>query len=213
MAKTTILFVRHGQSEANLQNLFAGHSGFSLTPLGREQAKRTAEFIKNTYPVDAVFSSDLPRAFQTAEYTARAFGLPLVTDAHFREIYAGKWEGVAFDQLEKEFPEDFALWLKGTGDSCCTGGEPLASLVERVYQGLLGIADKGKCIMVASHATPLRSMLWKASGETTIDMKKFTWGSNCCITEFTLEDGKLTAEKVNYVGHLEGVETKLPDNL
>ena len=213
MAKTTILFVRHGQSEANLHDLFAGHSGFSLTPLGREQAKRTAEFIKNTYPVDAVFSSDLPRAFQTAEYTARAFDLPLVTNAHFREIYAGKWEGVDFDQLEKEFPEDLALWLKGTGDSCCTGGETLESLVERVYQGLLGVADKGKCVMIASHATPLRSMLWKASGADTIDMKHITWGSNCGVTEFTLEDGKLTAVKVNQVEHLAGVETKLPDNL
>ena len=213
MAKTTILLVRHGQSEANLQDLFAGHSGYSLTPLGREQAAKTAEFIKNTYPVDAVYSSDLPRAFQTAEYTSRAFGLPIVTDAHFREIEAGKWDGVAFDQLAKDYPEDFATWLKGVGESHCTGGENLASLVERVYQGLLGIADKGKCIVVASHATPLRSMLWKATEADEIDMHEISWGSNCGVTEFAIEDGKLTVVRVNQVDHLAGLETKLPDNL
>ena len=213
MAKTTILLVRHGQSEANLTNTFAGHSGYSLTPLGREQAARTAEYIKKTYPVDAVFSSDLPRAFQTAEYTARAFDLPIVTDAHFREIFAGKWEGVPFDRLESEYPEEFAVWSKDIGNARCTGGESVAEVVERVYNGVLSLADKGKCVVVATHATPLRSVLWKTSEDANLNIQNVSWGSNCAISEFLLEDGKLTAVRVNYTGHLEGLETKLPENI
>ncbi len=213
MAKTTILLVRHGQSEANLQDLFAGHSGFSLTPLGREQAKRTAEFIKKTYPVDAVFSSDLPRAFQTAEYTARAFDLPIVTDAHFREIFAGKWEGVPFDRLESEYPEEFAIWSRDIGNARCTGGESVAEVIERVHKGVLGLAGKGNCIVVATHATPLRSILWKTAEDADVNIQNVSWGSNCAISEFSLESGKLTAVRVNYTGHLEGVETKLPENI
>ena len=213
MPKTTILLVRHGQSEANLKNLFAGHSGYSLTSLGREQAARTAEYIKSTYPVDAVFSSDLPRAFQTAEYTARAFGLPVITDAHFREIFAGKWEGVQFDRLEEAYPEDFGLWQRDIGKARCTGGESVTEVIDRVYQGLLGIADKGKCVVVATHATPLRSVLWKASDVSNVDIQNISWGSNCAISEFTLEDGKLTAVRVNYTDHLKGIETSLPKDI
>lgn len=213
MSKTTILLVRHGQSEANLSNTFAGHSGYSLTPLGREQAARTAEYIKKTYPVDAVFSSDLPRAFQTAEYTARAFDLPVVTDAHFREIFAGKWEGVPFDRLETEYAEEFAVWSNDIGNARCTGGESVAEVVDRVYNGILGLADKGRCIVVATHATPLRSVLWKTAEDSNMNIQNVSWGSNCAISEFTLEDGKLTAVRVNFTGHLEGIETSLPKNI
>lgn len=213
MSKTTIILVRHGQSEANLQDLFAGHSGYSLTPLGREQAARTAEYIKKTYPVDAVFSSDLPRAFQTAEYTARAFDLPITTDAHFREIFAGKWEGIHFNQLEREYAEEFAVWTKDIGKARCTGGESVTEVIDRVYKGVLGLADKGKCIVVATHATPLRAVLWKTSADSDVDIQNISWGSNCAISEFTLEDGKLTPVRVNFAGHLEGVETKLPENI
>lgn len=213
MPKTTIILVRHGQSEANLSDTFAGHSGYSLTPLGREQAARTAEYIKKTYPVDAVYSSDLPRAFQTAEYTARAFGLPITTDAHFREICAGDWEGVHFDQLTQQYPKEFAVWQNDIGNARCPNGESVTEVIERVYNGLLGIADKGKCIVVATHATPLRSVLWKAADNADLDIQTISWGSNCAISEFTLEDGKLTPVRVNFVEHLEGVETKLPDNI
>ncbi len=211
--KTTIVLVRHGQSEANLKDIFAGHSGYSLTALGREQAARTAEYIQNTYPVDAVYSSDLPRAFQTAEYIARAFGLPITTDAQFREIFAGKWEGVPFDRLEAEYTEEFAIWTKDIGNARCTGGESVAEVIDRVYNGVLGLADKGKCIVVATHATPLRSVLWKTTEDSNVNIQNVSWGSNCAISEFTLEDGKLTPVRVNFVGHLEGIETKLPGNL
>lgn len=211
--KTTFLLVRHGQSEANLMNIFAGHSGHSLTALGREQAIRTAAYIKSTYPVDAVYSSDLPRAFQTAEYTARALGLPVVTDARFREIFAGKWEGVQFDRLGEQYPEDFDIWLKDIGNARCTDGESVGEVIERVYGGLQGIADRGKCIMIATHATPLRAALWKAAGVSKEEIQRISWGSNCAISEFTLEDGKLSTVRVNYIGHLDGVQSSLPEKL
>ena len=59
---TRLLFVRHGQSVANLERYFAGQINPALTELGRRQAECTAEFIAKTYSVDAVYSSDLQRA-------------------------------------------------------------------------------------------------------------------------------------------------------
>ena len=107
MKKTTILLVRHGESMGNVLKLFTGHSGYPLSDLGHTQAARTAEYIHANYQVDAVYSSDLPRAFQTAEHIAKAFKLPVITHAGLREIYAGDWEN------ERFFCKEFTL-LQGT---------------------------------------------------------------------------------------------------
>ena len=215
MQKTKILLVRHGQSEANVAGIFTGHSGYPLSKLGHEQAARTAEYIKNTYKVDAVYSSDLPRAFQTAEYTARIFNLPITTDARFREINGGDWERIAFDELEVRYPEAYSLWRTDVGNARPSNGESVMELVDRVYSGLKAVAEAnpGKCVMVASHATPMRAAIWKAADVPVSEMQNLSWGANCAVSEFEFTDGKLTAVSVNYVGHLVGMESKLPSNV
>ena len=100
MKDTTILLVRHGESEGNVLGLFTGHSGYSLSKLGHTQAAKTAEYIHATYEVDAVYSSDLPRAFQTAEYIAKTFSSILIpsliisrsiSSAFFKTVSAGEF--------------------------------------------------------------------------------------------------------------------------
>lgn len=213
--KSTILLVRHGQSEANLSGVFAGHTGHPLTPLGHEQAERAAKYIKETYAVDAIYSSDLPRAFQTADHIARAFHLPVITNANFREINGGAWEDMPFSELLQAFPQDFGLWSRDIGNSKCTGGEAVLSVANRVYAALVDVAaaNPGKCIVVASHATPIRSVLWKISGEPVSAMQNTTWGSNCGISELVYENGTIKLVRENYAGHLVGVETTLPKDV
>ncbi len=215
MQKTKILLVRHGQSTANVAGIFTGHSGYPLSELGHKQAACTAEYIKNNYCVAAVYSSDLPRAFQTAEYTARAFDLPIVTDARFREINGGDWERTAFDRLEELYPEAYSLWRADVGNARCTGGESVMELADRVFRGLQAVAaaNPGKCIIVATHATPVRAVIWKAADVPASEMQNLSWGGNCGISEFDYEDGKLTALQTNYVGHLAGMESSLPSNI
>ncbi len=215
MQKTKILLVRHGQSEANVAGIFTGHSGYPLSKLGHEQAARTAEYIKKTYQVDAVYSSDLPRAFQTAEYTALAFGLPVTTDARFREINGGDWERQPFEQLESLYPEEYLQWRADVGNACPANGESVMELADRVFCGLQAVAEAnpGKCVVVATHATPVRAMIWKASGTPAREMQTLSWGGNCAVSEFDFADGKLTAVQVNYVGHLAGIESRLPSNV
>lgn len=213
--KTKILLVRHGQSEANLLNLFAGHRGYPLTALGHEQAERTANYLKQMYSVDIVYSSDLPRAFQTAEHIALKFGLPVITDARFREIYGGDWEDALLDQLITRFPEDFCRWKNDIGNSCCTNGEAPVAVGNRVYNALLDIASKyeGKCIVVMTHAVALRAALWKISGAPVSAMQQTVFGSNCCVNELVCDNGIISAVHLNYVDHLIGCETKLPSGV
>ena len=93
---TTLLIVRHGQSTANPNNIFAGHFNVPLTSLGIKQAEATAAYIAAHYRVDAVYSSDLERAFRTARILADRVGLDVHPCTDLREVYAGEWEGKSF---------------------------------------------------------------------------------------------------------------------
>ena len=114
---TTLLLIRHGQSQANLNGLFAGQLNPPLTELGVQQAQRTAEFIKAHYQVDKVYASDLSRAARTGQAVADNLGLPLKTDTSLREINAGQWEGISFERLAQDYPEDYGVWLADIGNS------------------------------------------------------------------------------------------------
>lgn len=215
MSKTTILFIRHGQSEGNTLGVFTGHSGYPLTELGHKQAEMTGEYIRRNYAVDGVYCSDLPRAFQTAEHIANKFALPVITDCRLREINAGQWENKQFDELPELFPEAYAVWMKDLICARCTGGESVVEISERATEALqdIAIANPGKCIVVVAHATTLRAALCKISGGTREIMNALGWGSNCGINVLSYENGNLNVESVNYSEHLEGYSTALPSSV
>ena len=215
MKKTTILLIRHGESLGNVLGLFTGHSGYPLSDLGHTQAERTAEYIHKNYRVDAVYSSDLPRAFQTAEHTAKAFGLPVITNAGLREINAGAWENFRFADLPDLYPDSFPLWRADFLNAYCVGGETVREVGERGAKALYEIAaaNPGKCIVVASHATTIRSALWKISGAPESAMQDMMYCANCAVNELVFEDGKLQIVSMNYAEHLAELQTKLPSNL
>ena len=215
MSKTTILLVRHGESEGNVLGVFTGHSGYPLTEMGHKQAELAADYIEKNYKVDAVYSSDLPRAFQTAEHIACVFALPVVTDCRFREIRAAKWERKAFDILGDLFPEDYAVWVNDTTNARCTGGESVREVADRVVQGIMSVAEAhpGQCVVIVAHATPIRTSLWKIAGGTPELFQKYNFGCNCAVSELTFEDGALSIVSANYTDHLQGCKTQLPSNI
>lgn len=215
MEKTRILLVRHGESEGNVLGVFTGHSGYSLTEMGHKQAELTADYIGKNYKVDAVYSSDLPRAFQTAEHITRVFDLPVVTDSCFREIRAAKWEQKSFDILGDLFPEDYAVWVNDTTNARCTDGESVREVADRTVHGIMDVAaaHPGQCVVIATHATPIRAALWKIAGGTPELYQTYNFGCNCAVSELVFENGTLSIVAANYAGHLQGCKTQLPSNI
>ena len=65
---TTVLLIRHGQSVTNVTQVFTGHYDVPLSPLGQEQARRTAAYLQKNFRIDAIYASDLMRAMQTAPF-------------------------------------------------------------------------------------------------------------------------------------------------
>ena len=100
---TRLIFIRHGQSEANAQNRFAGQTNVPLTELGKAQAKCAAEYIVKREKIDKIYSSDLQRAHNTALPVSELTGIPINDATELREICAGIWEGRLANEIEVEY--------------------------------------------------------------------------------------------------------------
>ena len=101
---TTILLARHGETEWNREGRWQGWADPSLNDTGRAQARELAEQLRAT-PFDAVYSSDLRRALETAVILAAPHDLAVVTDADLREIDVGAWSGLTRAEITERFPD------------------------------------------------------------------------------------------------------------
>ena len=139
---TRLVITRHGQSIANAEYRFAGHSDFDLSEIGKAQAELTSQYICANEKIDMIYSSDLLRAYNTAVPTAKKLGLEIIPTEELREIYAGEWEGRTTAELAVEFEEDFGVWKNDYANSRCTGGESTAEVYDRVVATVKRLAEK-----------------------------------------------------------------------
>jgi probable phosphoglycerate mutase len=146
------VFVRHGETDWNRDRRVQGREGASLNDAGRDQAKALARLLWEV-PLQAVYSSELPRALETASYVAGPHGVGVKTDARLNEIDHGDWEGLA----ETDLP-DLDLYRRWREDpTSCTlpGAEPLASVSDRAIGAMRDIEARhpaeGGLVAVVSH--------------------------------------------------------------
>ena len=213
---TTILMVRHGESEANRMGIFAGNFDADLQDRGVLQAEKTAEFIANTYKVDKIYASDLKRAFKTGKVIGDRLGMDVIPEPRIREISAGEWEGKTFTELGEQYKESYSVWMTDVGNARCTGGESTRELGARILAALTEIAEanEGKTVVVATHATPVRVMQVHTQGGGDFNtMKDIKWVTNASVSEFIYENGKFTCGKISQNAHLGELNTSLPANV
>ena len=212
---TKLIIIRHGHSMANMTRNFAGHTDAELSPTGEVQVVKTAEYVAKNYKVDKVYASDLKRAYNTGKAVADQFALEVIPDENLREIFAGEWEGLAFDYLLETYVEDYGRWKNDIGNARCTGGESVQELAKRILTEVEKIAKEndGKTVVIATHATPVRSMECAWRGMTFDEMKDIPWVTNASVTEADYENGKFTLNFAGKDDHLLDLATALPKNV
>ena len=211
---TKIILVRHGQSLGNLTRCFVGQGYAPLTELGHRQAQATAEFL-DRYKIDVIYSSDLIRTYQTAEHTAERQKLDIIKDEGLREIFAGKWEGMPYDEISKVYPDIYNTWMTDTGNAALPGGEQVADMRDRVNSCIDKIVEqnRGGTVAVFTHATPIRVMrsVWQHEPVTRINA--YGWVSNASVSEVDYHrDGSTDIIKFGYDEHLSDMLT-LPNGI
>ena len=191
--ETKLLFVRHGQSVANIENEWGGHCDYDLTETGEKQAEIMARFLNEKYKCDAVFSSDLIRAQKTATAIAKPLGLTVKCDNRLREIYGGLWDGMTFDFIAENYEKEFLLWQKDMSMVHPPQGESVYDLQERAMQAVREIAENnyGKTVAVVAHRVIFRTLQCVWQNIPLSDINKCEWLANCSVSEVLYKDGKL----------------------
>ena len=212
---TTIILIRHGQSVANLNRVFAGHFDAPLSELGHIQAEKTARAVADRFKIDKIYASDLLRAYETGKHLADILGMDVIPDKAFREIFAGEWEGRAFDDIEKTFAEDHEVWRTDIGNSRCTGGESARELGRRVFTRIKEIAEEndGKTVVVATHAAAIRSLQTQCPTEDFDNMKNIPFVTNASYSVLVADGDRYEFTEVSCDGHLDDLKTQLPTNI
>ncbi len=227
---TKIIMIRHGHSTANKEGLFAGWTDAPLTETGKEQARLCAEFFHclsdktggacdgiskyGISKVDAVYSSDLSRAYDTSLAVAGVLGLPSHKCEGLREIFGGEWESVPFAKLSEIYPHDYSVWMNHISRAVCTGGESVKDFAERIRRAVTEIAERhdGGTVVIATHATPIRVICTLAAGRDASEIGGTPWVSNASINIFEY-DGNLRALYTDITEHLGSLTTELPKNI
>jgi len=191
MSETRIILIRHGQSIGNFTRHFLGHTDLDLTETGYEQARITADYLKNE-KIDVVYSSDLIRAVNTVTPIAKMRGLEIIKSRNLREIFAGDWENTHIQKLCDEFSKDYDVWKNNIGYAVCTNGESFIELQKRVLSEVTKIAEEnlGKTVCIGTHATPIRALSAAWSGKSKDTVKDIPWATNASITRAVYSNGK-----------------------
>ena len=146
---TTLLLVRHGETDWNAAGRLQGHTDRPLNDFGRAQARGLAEQLAND-GIAVIYASDLARARETAEIVAERLALPVLIDADLREKNWGTWEGLTPDErLHVEFE-----------------GETTEEHRERVLRAVSRIAERhpGERIVVVTHGGCVRRIQAAVAG-------------------------------------------------
>lgn len=203
---TRIIMIRHGQSEANAQSRFAGHSDFDLTEIGKRQAAIAADYLYGKEELDVIYSSDLKRAHNTALPFSQKYGLPINDRTDLRELFAGDWEGRSTREINEIYADDFRVWREDFSNARCTGGESVAELYERIVAAVKSLAEqnKDKCILIATHATPIRAIEAHSRGLSADKINQVPFVRNAALNIFEYGDGEIHPVRTDIVDHLEG---------
>ena len=209
---TRVIIARHGQSEANANFIFAGHSDFPLTDFGREQARLIAEYLAKNEKIDKIYSSDLKRAYGTALPTSELLGIPIIKETGLREIYAGLWEAQPTDYIAENFPDDFNCWRDNYSKVRCTGGESIPEVYERIVPCICSIAKEndGKTVFIATHATVLRSFNAYAMGLKADETANSPAALNAALAIYTMDGERVIDSKFNITEHLGDMISRVP---
>ena len=209
---TRLILVRHGQSLANANNLFAGHSDFDLSDFGKEQAAMAAKYLKEREKITAIYSSDLLRAYHTACPIGEALGLTVNKDEGLREIFAGEWEGLSFPYIAENYPEEFFIWKNDYSRARPVGGEATAEVYGRIVPHILELAKKhdGECILLSTHATVVRAFESFARGYSAEETGKIRFSHNASINIYECDGERATVVRSDITEHLGELVTTLP---
>ena len=201
---TRLILVRHGETEANLLQLWHGSLDAPLTPRGRRQVEATAQRFAGCVKqiqIDRLYVSPLPRARSTAAAISAAIGLPPVVEDGLREFSIGDWEGRTF----RDLMDNEQLWRRWALDPTFAppNGESPHSFGARAEEAMANLAkqNEGLTIVAVTHGGVIGSVLNAWLGDGRGDWVRWE-PHNCAVSRLEWDGDRWRGVLVNDISHL-----------
>lgn len=199
---TTILLIRHGQTEFNATGRWQGHLDVPLNDTGKAQAKALAQRLKN-WPVAAVYASDLKRAAMTAVYLAQTWGLTPTYDSTWRERDVGVFEGRVTVELKQEFPDVWANMRNGIIDiPGSESNEVLRHRALKAYEKVVATYP-AEMVAVVTHGGTLNALVSSLLGIPINYYGRLNFRGNTGLTIIEINEYGPRLTMINDTRHLE----------
>lgn len=167
MQATRLIAIRHGETAWNTATRLQGHLDIALNDHGRWQAGRVAQALDGE-SIQAIYSSDLVRAHDTARAVSGATGVAVHADHGLRERHFGTLQGQTHAEIEAHWPREALLWRQRDPLWVPVGGESLVAFNQRIIDTLsrLASAHVGQQILLVAHGGVLDMLYRHATGQT-----------------------------------------------
>ena len=205
---TELIVIRHGETEWNRIGKQQGQLDTDLSEVGRAQAKALAAALDGE-TFDALYSSDLGRAMQTAGIIAPRAGLEIVADVRLRERHLGTMQGMTIAEFRQEHPQEYTRFRSDDPDYILPGGESIRQRYDRSIACAEALAARhaGGRLLLVAHGGILDSFFRRAVGLDLAAPRRFSL-YNASINTFSITGGQWQLGRWGDTHHLKQIGTK-----
>ena len=163
--KTRIYFVRHGETDYNVQHRFQGSTDNPLNERGLEQVSCLWQPMSRIY-LDKIYVSPYKRTMQTAKQVLAGRDIPVIPEPRLCEIHCGQWEGLVREQIEERWPGMIELWEHHPDELQMQDGESFKQVQDRSFEAFKEILEKeaGKSVAIVTHMLTIQLIMSKLLG-------------------------------------------------
>ncbi len=209
---TRLILVRHGETDWNLEGRYQGQADLPLNERGRKQAKLLAERLRGER-IEAIYASDLSRAYETAEIIAEAIGLEVKPLESLREVDTGVWTGLTFQEVESRYPEHLREWRADPLRVKRLEGESYLELFERTRTAIEEIveAHPDQTVLIVGHGGNIKCMVLDALGvraDRAIEIASRFAADNASLHILRSDGERVLIETLNDTCHLDRLSRK-----
>ncbi len=194
MKRLEIILIRHGETDYNKEGRFAGKTDIGLNSTGKKQVKNIRKKLKNE-KIDLVYSSNMKRCMETASILN--FDVEVTYSKNLQEMNFGRWEGLTFSKVEKNYPKEVEEWKRDWVNFSMPNGECFNNMSKRVIDEFERIKNtESSNILIVTHGGCVRTIL----GHYIIGSIEESWKfyvDNGSASRLCFDDGYVYLKSLN----------------
>lgn len=200
---TRLFLIRHGVTVWNHEFRYQGHTDIELSETGLRQAQLLQKRLSHT-KIQAIYSSDLKRAVQTASVIAQPHRIEVITDPRLREINFGIWEGLKYSELQARYPDLLKIWREAPHLLEVPQGETFQTMRDRALTCINEITSSPIWgdVVVVTHGGTIAALLCGLLDQPLARMWNYRQ-DNAAVNILAIGEKGVSAEIINDISHLE----------